>query len=275
MIGARVSAAIVSGGAVLALALLALPATARSATARSAAARSRWRLPAKLTWYWQLQGAIRIEPVQASDVDGFDTSAATVARLHAAGQHVICYVDVGTWEDWRPDAGRFPRSLLGRPNGWPGERWLDIARPAALRPIMAARFAMCARKGFDAVEPDNMDGFENATGFAITARAQLAYDEWLAREVHSLGLAVLQKNDPEQAAVLEPYFDGVLDEQCNQYRECAAFEPYLRAGKPVLNAEYRRSSYPGFCAADQRLGIEGALFGLSLDGSTYEPCPPL
>ena len=128
------------------------------------------------------------------------------------------------------------------------------------------------RSIFDAVEPDNIDGFENDTGFAITAREQLAYDEWVAREAHSLGLAVLQKNDPEQAPALEPYFDGVLDEQCNQYQECGAFEPYLKAGKPVLNAEYRRALYPGFCAADRRLGIEGVLYGLSLDGSTYEPC---
>ena len=41
---------------------------------------------------------------------------------------------------------------------------------------MRARFAMCARKGFDAVEPDNMDGFENPTGFHISAAQQLSYD---------------------------------------------------------------------------------------------------
>lgn len=207
-----------------------------------------------------------------TDVDAFDTTAATVARLHALGQHVICYVDVGTWESWRPDARRFPRALLGRPDGWPGERWLDIARLRALEPIMRARLAMCAGKRFDAVEPDNIDGVGNRTGFALTARDQLRYDEWVARTAHSLGLAVLQKNDPGQARALEPYFDGVLDEQCNQYAECAAFAPYLRAGKPVLNAEYRASLYPGFCAADARLGISGALYSVALDGSRFRPC---
>ena len=64
---------------------------------------------------------------------------------------------------------------------------------------MRARFAMCARKGFDAVEPDNMDGFENPTGFPITAAQQLTYDRWVARAVHRLGMAVFEKNDPEQA----------------------------------------------------------------------------
>jgi hypothetical protein len=143
-----------------------------------------------------------------------------------------------------------------------------------LAPIMTARFRMCAQKGFDVVEPDNLDGFQNTTGFPIRATQQLRYDEWVATTVHSLGLAVLQKNDPEQARTLEPYFDGVLDEQCNQYHECGAFNVYLAAGKPVLNAEYQRSLYPGFCAADEHAGIVGALYGPALDGRLYRPCWP-
>ena len=47
--------------------------------------------------------------------------------------------------------------------------------------------------------------------------------------------------------------------------------PYLRAGKPVLNAEYGRSP-SAFCAADTRAGIMGARYSLGLDGSTFEPC---
>jgi len=81
---------------------------------------------------------------------------------------------------------------------------------------MTKRLEMCQRKGFDAVEPDNMDGYENTTGFPITAAQQLAYDTWVAQEVRSLGMAVFEKNDPDQAGQLEPYFDGVIDEQCNQ-----------------------------------------------------------
>jgi hypothetical protein len=241
--------------------------------AGSAGARTRWVPPAHLTWYWQLQGDVRIEPVDATDIDGFDHGAAEVARLHARGQHVICYIDVGTWERWRPDAKRFPASVRGEGNGWPGERWLDVRRLSVLEPIMRARFRMCARKGFDAVEPDNMDGFENPTGFHISAAQQITYDRWVARAVHRLGMAVLEKNDPEQAAKLEPSFDGVLDEQCNQYHECAAFRPYLQAGKPVLNAEYKRSLYPAFCVNDRRLGISGVLYGLQLDGKLFQPCP--
>jgi hypothetical protein len=245
---------------------------ALAAGAASAAAHGRWRPPIHLTWYWQLQGHVRLENVAASDIDGFDNRAAEVRRLHARGQHVICYVDVGSWERWRPDAGSFPLAVRGKSNGWPGERWLDVRQLSVLEPIMRARFAMCARKGFDAVEPDNMDGFENPTGFPITGAQQLTYDRWVARAVHRLGMAVFEKNDPEQAAQLEPSFDGVLDEQCNQYHECGSFRLYLRAGKPVLNAEYKRSSYPGFCANDRRLEISGALYTLELDGTLFEPC---
>lgn len=234
---------------------------------------ARWVPPQRLTWYWQLTGHVSTSvDVAAYDIDGFATSASQVAALHRLGRRVICYIDAGTWENWRPDAGAFPRRLLGRGNGWPGERWLDIRRLSVLEPIMRARFQMCARKGFDALEPDNIDGFENRTGFPLTAREQLVYDEWIASEAHRLGLAVFEKNDPEQARSLEPYFDGVLDEQCNEYHECSSFQPYLSAGKPVLDAEYRSSLYPGFCGADARAGIMGALYNVALDGRVYKPC---
>ena len=210
--------------------------------------------------------------VQVSDFDAVDTSAVTVARFHRAGQHLICYIDAGTWESFRPDAGRFPVRLLGLSNGWPGERWLDIRALGTLQPIISSRLSTCAGKGFDAVEFDNIDGYSNHTGFPLTAAEQLRYDDWLAAAAHARGLAAFQKNDPEQARALEPRFDGVLDEQCNQYQECGAFSVYTRAGKPVLDAEYRASSFPGFCAADRRAGIMGALFGLALDGRRFSPC---
>lgn len=75
----------------------------------------------------------------------------------------------------------------------------------------------------------------------------------------------------EQTPQLQPYFDGALTEQCNQYRECSDFDAYLLAGEPVLNAEYAlRTSR--FCAADEAAGIMGARFNLALNGKLYEPC---
>lgn len=232
----------------------------------------RWKPPSHLTWYWQLQGKVAVEPVQATEFDGFDNRAATVAGFHARGQRTICYIDLGTWENWRPDARKFPGSVLGASNGWPGERWLDIRRLATLEPIMTARMQMCRNKGFDAVDPDNLDGWQNRTAFKLTPRDQERYNKWIARTVHSLGMAVFQKGDPEQARALQPYFDGAINEQCNQYQECAKLDPYLRADKPVLNAEYQSSLYPGFCRTDRASGIMGALYNLALDGSTYRVC---
>jgi hypothetical protein len=231
-----------------------------------------WTPPQHLTWYWQLQGTVaNDEPVAAYDIDGFETSAAEVAALHAQGKHVICYIDVGTAEDFRPDYSEFPKSVLGRSNGWPGERWLDIRQLGVLEPIMTARFRMCREKGFDAVEPDNIEGYANNSGFPLTAAQQLTYNEWVANEVHALGMAVLQKNDGEQTPELLGYFDGALSEQCNQYKECDDFEPYLAVGKPVLNAEYHLAT-KRFCAADNAAGIMGARYNLALNGKRFQPC---
>ncbi|HEX7609146.1 MAG TPA: endo alpha-1,4 polygalactosaminidase [Solirubrobacteraceae bacterium] len=256
--------------------VLALVPTATGASARALrggpAGAGWWQPPAHLTWYWQLQGTVNNgEPVAAYDIDGFENGAAEVAALHARAIHVVCYIDVGTAERFRPDYAQFPAAVLGRSNGWPGERWLDIRRLDVIEPIMAARFRMCAEKGFDAIEPDNIEAFSNRSGFPVTAQQQLTFNEWVAAEAHALGLAVLQKNDGEQAAALQPAFDGALSEQCNQYRECASFAPYLAAGKPVLNAEYHLST-SRFCAADAAAGIVGARFNLALNGRLFTPC---
>ena len=211
--------------------------------------------PAHASWQWQLDG--RLDAAVAArvyDVDGFDTRRAAVARLHRAGRYVVCYVDAGTWEDWRPDARRFPRSLLGAANGWPGERWLDVRRIAALSPLLRARFATCRAKGFDAVEPDNVDGYANATGFPLRAADQLRFDRWVAGAVHAQGLAVALKNDLDQAPELARSFDFAVLEQCFQYRECAKARPFLRAGKGVYDAEYALAPR-AFCAPARRLGI--------------------
>jgi len=251
---------------------LGLLAAALALAGAGACAAAWWQPPQHLTWYWQLTGKVATgEPVAAYDIDGFESTAATVAALHARGKHVICYIDAGTSENWRPDFHAFPRSVLGRSNGWPGERWLDIRRLDVLEPIMSARFRMCAEKGFDAIEPDNIEGYANSSGFPLSASEQLTYNDWIAQEAHSLGLAVLQKNDAQQTAQLQPHFEGALTEQCNQYRECASFDPYLAAGKPVLNAEYRLST-ARFCAADNAAGVMGARFDLGLDGRVFQPC---
>ncbi len=216
---------------------------------RATAARHRIWVPApRTTWQWQLTGTVN-QSVSAKmfDIDLFDNSASVVAALHRRGDHVICYLDAGTYENYRPDARQFPRSVLGKPNGWPGERWLDIRQLSVLEPIMRARMELCKHKGFDGIEPDNIDGYENDTGFPLTGAEQLTYNEWLARTAHSLGLSIALKNDVDQARQLEPYFDFALDEQCFQYTECYKLRPFVAAHKAVFEVEYYLST-SSFCA---------------------------
>ena len=243
---------------------------------------ARWVPAPATTFFWDLASAPpdNTKNVGAYDIDGWNNSAAEVAALHARGIKVVCYMDAGTYEPGRPDSSTFPASAKGSAvAGWPGELWLDV-RPAgpnyaALQAIMRARFQVCRDKGFDAVEPDNLDSYLNSPGFATTAADQLAYNQWLATTAHDLGLAAFQKNDLDQIPQLQPFFDGILDEECNKYSECAALAPYVAAGKPAWNAEYRDDgeSTATFCSKDVAAGIVGALFSLDLDGSVFEPCP--
>ena len=245
-------------------------------------ATGKWWKPGKnTTFFWDLQNAPpdNTKNVGAYDIDGWGNSAEEVTALHARGIKVVCYMDAGTYEPGRPDSSTIPAALKGSGvQGWPGELWLDV-RPAgpsyaALQAIMLARFKVCEQKGFDAVEPDNLDSYQNKPGFTTTAADQLAYNEWIASSVHALGLAVFQKNDLDQVTQLEPYFDGILDEECNKYSECDTLAPYTAASKPVWDAEYTDDgeTTAKFCASNLKVGIVGALFGLALDGSLFEPC---
>jgi hypothetical protein len=196
--------------------------------------------PTTAPWQWQLQGRIDTS-VAASvyDVDGFETPQATVSALHRQGRKAICYLDVGSWENFRPDADRFPHSVIGRRyEGFPNERWLDIRHFGSFAAPLKARIAMCARKGFDAVEPDNIAGWENNTGFPLTSADQLRFNLWIAGQAHSRGMAVALKNDGRQVVQLVGTFDFAIVEQCFQYEECGVYRPFVEHGKAVFEAEY-------------------------------------
>ncbi|MFG1954236.1 endo alpha-1,4 polygalactosaminidase [Micromonospora sp. NPDC048830] len=235
-----------------------------------------WRPPLQVSWNWVIAGVPKppFRDVDIYDIDGFDASSADVAALHRAGIRVVCYISAGSYEDWRPDAGQFPASLLGRNlDGWAGERWLDvrgISPTSPLARIMTARIDMCRAKGFDAVEFDNMDGYINRTGFPLTAADQLAYNRFLANTAHARGLSTVLKNDLDQIDDLVDYFDMALNEECSRYNECGEYQPFIAAGKPVLHAEYGSST--AFCQADNAANINGVLFSLDLDDSVYRPC---
>ena len=241
-----------------------------------------------LRWQYQLQGTVRtnlcafpatgggcVKPdVYDIDLyanDGVTLNTAGVAAVHAAGAHAVCYVDAGTWENFRPDAGAYPASVKGSPNGWPGELWLDIRATSVLLPIIDARVAKCATAGFDAVEFDNVDGFENSTGFPLTAGDQLTFDTDLATMAHAHGLSVGLKNDLSQLGQLQSTFDFAINEQCAQYHECAAYDAWTAAGKAVVEVEYRVRP-ARFCTDADLHGRDGLQKTLALKAKPWRPC---
>ena len=271
------------GIAAIAAALVALAASSPAQAAGAAtpscppiqrSAAGIWKAaPTTAPWQWQLQGKIDLSvPACVFDVDGFETPPATVAALHRSGRVAICYLDVGSWERYRPDAKRFPRSVIGRRyEGFPDERWLDIAHFHRFAPILERRFQRCAHKGFDAVEPDNLAGFENKTGFPLTAADQLRFNRWVAGRVHALGMAVALKNDPRQAPALVGRFDFAIVEQCFQYDECGSYEPFVRNGKAVFEAEYEQQPSE-YCAAAATLGFSAIRKSYDLFAQPWETC---
>lgn len=207
------------------------------------------------TWQWQLTGPLDLTvDADVYDVDGDETTAEQVRALHARGRYAICYVNAGAIEDFRPDSAAFPADLAGRSNGWPGERWLDIRRLTELEPLLAARFDQCARKHFDAVEPDNIDGFDHETGFPLTAADQLRFNRMLLRLAHARGLAIGLKNDAAQAAELAGEFDFAVVEECVLHDECDRYLPFRQAGKAVFVAEYA-TDLAATCATAAALGL--------------------
>lgn len=237
-----------------------------------------WQPPLHTTWQWQL-GEDPIDQsfdVHLYDIDLFDQSAATVASLHAQGSKVVCYMSVGSYEDWRPDAGDFPVQVLGKEYaGWPGEKWLDIRRIDLLAPIMRARLDLCKGKGFDAVEPDNMDNYTNDTGFPLTYDDQLKYNLWLATEAHARGLSIGLKNNPDQVEDLVAHFDWALTESCFEQGWCEEMQPFIDAGKPVFAAEYTDTAITldDFCPQAQMLQINAILKERELT-AWRAACPP-
>ena len=233
-----------------------------------------WQPKLNTAWQWQLTDPPVDESfdVDMYDIDLFDNDATVVAALHAQGRKVVCYVNAGGWEEWRPDAAQFQAEVIGSDlDGWEGERWLDIRHIDALAPIMEARMDLCKARGFDGIEPDNVDGFLNDTGFPLTYGDQLRYNIWLAEAAHERGLSIGLKNDMEQIPDLLPYFDWALNEQCFEYDECETLVPFIEAGKPVFNVEYELE--PGqFCEKAGALGFSSIKKKWNLDASR-EPCP--
>jgi Glycoside-hydrolase family GH114 len=192
-----------------------------------------------MRWDWQIG---RVTPLQRTgrravdiyDIDGFLTTAREVHTIHTTWQaatlkhpKLICYLDMA-WEDYRPDSSPgqvFPADTLGNVYyGYPQERWVDFRQLDALKPMLDERIKMCASKGFDAVELDDIDSFDppSTTGFHLTPGDAQNFLAYAFNQIHRFGMTALWKNSPYLSWWGRNYADGAIVEECYFYQQCLA-----------------------------------------------------
>lgn len=180
------------------------------------------------------------------------------------GIYNICYVNAfqtqpqdGRW--WRVKHPNLLVRKQGRPvqdPDWPGEYLLDTstaAKRTALLEVVGGWFDGCARKGFDAVEPDNLDSWTRTGGAGVLTRSgNIAFARLLVHRAHADGLAIAQKNTPQllTAGRSSIGFDFAVAEECEVYGECGRYTSAY--GKHVIEIEYTdngRAAYARSCRA--------------------------
>ena len=213
-----------------------------------------------------------------------------------AAAYSICYVNAFQTQDGEAGVARpderlaWPPHLvltgLGDDPEWDGEYLIDI-RSAAQRRRAAdwvqPMIETCARKGYDAVEYDNLDswtrfdGTPRAGDVPFGKRAAIAYAALLADRAHALGLAAGQKNTVELTraqARRRIGFDFAIAEECGRYRECRAYRRVH--GNRVLAIEYRRRDFRRACrAAGDKIAVVLRDRGVTAPGSRgyrYRAC---
>jgi len=174
------------------------------------------------------------------------------------GAYGVCYVnafqtqegEIGWWRRRHPELLLRIRGREVRDRDWP-ETLLDITTPAKRREIarIVGRWTDgCARRGYRAVELDNLDSWTRSRG-RITRADTRATARLFVGRAHGAGLAVAQKNAAELiTGRRRPLgFDFAVVEECQEFREC---ERYTGAyGDRVMEVEYDATAFRAACAA--------------------------
>ncbi len=228
------------------------------------------------SWQWQLGGdAIDetvldkvVNPKKMFDIDLFTTPSSTIDHLHAKGITVICYMETGAWESYRPDAAQYPTGVLGQGvDGYPDERFVDIRQISVLLPILSARLDLAVSKGCDGIEPDLDDTYNGyTTGFPLTEADQLAFNRAVADAAHARGLTIGLKNgaspDGSFERAMVEFTDWALNEECNTFDECSGYSVYIDQDKAVFQVEYMHPDgtvVADFCPYDNKANFDGLL----------------
>ena len=180
----------------------------------------------------------------------------------ATGVYSICYVNgfqsqPGDRRLWLTKHKNLVLTRSGKPvidRNWPDELILDTSTAAkrrAIARIVGKSIATCAKKGFDAVEIDNLDSYSRSKR-ALTASDNRALAKLYATTAHRAGLAIGQKNSAEQSARLKKAvgFDFAVAEECHRFSECSAYTRVY--GSRVIDIEYTddlRGDFSDVCTA--------------------------
>ena len=228
-----------------------------------------------------------------------------VSQIHAKGDKAIAYIDAGTWESFRKDAAQFDAfnnsspcngCLYGKTlSGFHNEKWLNISpgvmgvnpntgqledRQAVILDEMTARVNQAKADGFDGIEFDNVDAWQNNTGLRLTSDQELQYITQLANIANSAGLTVALKNDTDQICAqgsgstcggLTRWFDYTVNEQCQQYSECSKLDPFVTSGKAAFQVEYKLSTGK-FCPQANAANRNAILKTYDLFDTPWTPC---
>ncbi|MEV1047491.1 endo alpha-1,4 polygalactosaminidase [Streptomyces sp. NPDC049916] len=176
----------------------------------------------------------------------------------AEGMYNVCYVNafqaqpdaLDWWRENHPDLLlRDDDGDLVADEAW-DEALLDTTtadRRTRLESIVGRWIDGCAKAGFQAVEPDNLDSFERSDGL-LTPEHNAAFAELLATRAHAAGLAIGQKNTTGLLARREQIgFDFAVTEECGRYDECADYASAY--DDRVFVVEYTARDFAQACAS--------------------------
>lgn len=229
-------------------------------------------------------------------------NAGIIAALKAQGKKVVCYMDTGAFEDYRPDASAFPggwgksnnrstndsaeakamwgntvpyvgppefanKDVIGGDSSdssggtFSGEYWLDTREASwqYFAPIIWARLDLAKKVGCDGVEGDQNNAYGNDSTFGVNEAISLRWYREVFYQTRQRGMSSIAKNgvelisqmlsDPSNISYCanggcQP--DGFLNEECQQYKECDAYDVATNKGLWVGQVEYKGNS-SGIC----------------------------
>ena len=205
--------------------------------------------PVAAQFDYQLGGAY--PPPDGVTVVSRDSSASPVSGIYN-----ICYINAfqaqpdatNWWQTNHPDLLlRTSDGSLVIDQNW-NEALLDVstdAKRAELAQIEYSWIDACAKKGFQAIEPDNLDSYSRSNGL-LTMDENATFATLLAAHAHGDHLAIGQKNTAEMLSRRQQIgFDFAVSEQCGTYGECGEYADAY--ADRVLDIEYDDAGLSAAC----------------------------